>query len=379
MEIEKFNSGHYEGISGYKYFVPHLINDEWIWKSPEINILLEKAAVKLGELNSFSRLFPNIDIFIQLHVTKEAVVSSRIEGTRTKMDEALYPIEEVKEERRNDWWEVNNYVNALNEAIEALKQLPISSRLIKATHQQLLNNVRGEYKMPGEFRTSQNWIGGHSLADAVFIPPHHQLLSELMSDLEKFINNQDIKVPSLIKIALAHYQFETIHPFLDGNGRIGRLLITLFLFKEKILDKPLLYLSTYFEKNRMLYYDNLSVVRSKNDMIQWIKYFLVGIEQTAVQAVDTLSQILQLKDSLDKVIHIKFGRRSSSAILLMNELFKNPIITVDKAINTTRLSYKAANDLVTLFCKNGILKEVSNQNRNRIFVFESYLKIFGED
>lgn len=378
IEIETFNSGHIEESVGYKYFVPSLINDEWIWKSPIINNLLEKAAVKLGELNSFSRLVPNIDLFLQLHITKEAVVSSRIEGTQTKMDEALFPIEEIIEERRNDWMEVNNYVTAINNAINELNCLPISSRIIKSTHKNLLQSVRGEYKMPGEYRKSQNWIGGNSLADAVFIPPHYQLLSALMSDLEKFINNETVQVPSLIKIAIVHYQFETIHPFLDGNGRIGRLLITLFLVKEKILEKPLLYLSTYFEKNRLLYYDNLSIVRSKNDMLQWIKYFLVGIEQTAIQAVDTLGQIIKLKEQTENQIYKNFGRRSNSAILLLNELFRNPIVTIEKVIKITNLSYKAANDLVSIFCKNNILKGISNQNRNRIFIFEAYYTIFND-
>ncbi|MFC1731443.1 Fic family protein, partial [candidate division KSB1 bacterium] len=281
MELEKYQAGHFEKAYGYKYFVPQQINDEWIWNTPIINRLLEKAAVKIGELNSFARLVPNIDLFIQLHVTKEAVVSSRIEGTQTNMDEAVLPLEEIRPERRNDWQEVNNYIRAINEAIEELEKLPVSSRLIRNTHKTLLQSVRGANKLPGAYRTSQNWIGGNSLADAVFIPPQHQLVNELMGDLEKFLNNDEIEVPALIRIAIAHYQFETIHPFLDGNGRIGRLMISLYLVSKGILGKPLLYLSTYFEKNKALYYNNLSMVRTKNDMLQWIKYFLVGIEQTS--------------------------------------------------------------------------------------------------
>ena len=252
IDIDKFIAGHYEEGYGYKYFVPNAINDEWLWQNPTINNLLEKAALKLGELNSFSKLVPNIDLFIQLHVTKEAVVSSRIEGTQTRMNEALLPETEIKEERRDDWQEVQNYIKAINEAICTLEYLPISSRLIRKTHKLLLDSVRGEHKLPGEYRTSQNWIGGKSLADAKYIPPTHQLVGELMGDLEKFLNNDQIQLPSLLKIAIAHYQFETIHPFLDGNGRIGRLLITLFLVKEKILDKPLLYLSTFFENPKDL-------------------------------------------------------------------------------------------------------------------------------
>ena len=266
-EFEKYSAGHFEKGYGYKFFVPELINKEWSWRTPIINKLLEKAAIKLGELNSFARLVPNIDLFIQLHVTKEAVVSSRIEGTRTNMDEALLPIEEIRPERQDDWLEVKNYIAALNEAILELQNLPLSSRLLRKTHNTLLQSVRGEHQHPGEFRTSQNWIGGASLSDAVFIPPQHHIVNSLMVDLESFLNNDQIEVPALIKIALAHYQFETIHPFLDGNGRIGRLMITLYLVNKGILEKPLLYLSEYFENNKDLYYDNLTRVRTHKNMI----------------------------------------------------------------------------------------------------------------
>ena len=314
--MKNIAAGHFEKGFGYKFFVPELINDEWSWRTPIINKLLEKAAIKLGELNSFARLVPNIDLFIQLHVTKEAVVSSRIEGTRTNVDEALLPIEEIKPERQDDWWEVKNYVAALNEAIVELQNLPLSSRLLRNTHKTLLQSVRGEHKLPGEFRTSQNWIGGASLSDAVFIPPQHQMVNLLMGDLESFLNNDQIEVPALIRIAIAHYQFETIHPFLDGNGRIGRLMITLFLVNEGILEKPLLYLSEYFENNKELYYDNLTRVRTHNNMLQWIKYFLVGVEKTAANAVDTLSKVIQLKNDLESQINSGFGRRSNSALTI---------------------------------------------------------------
>lgn len=377
IELEKYQAGHLEKTSGYKYFVPNNINDEWSWKTPIINKLLERAAVKLGELNSFARLVPNIDLFIQLHVTKEAVVSSRIEGTQTNMDEALLPIEEIRPERKNDWQEVNNYIRAINDAIGQLDTLPISSRLLKSIHKTLLQSVRGEHKLPGEYRSSQNWIGGTSLSDAVFIPPTHLLVNELMGDLESFLNNEDIHVPALVRIAIAHYQFETIHPFLDGNGRIGRLMITLFLVSERILDKPLLYLSYFFEKNKSLYYDNLSLVRTKNDMIQWIKYFLVGIEQTATKAVDTLSSILKLKEQIENDIKAKMGRRSNSALILLTALFKDPIVTIDQAAKISNLSYKAANDLVAAMQEQGLLKEITGQSRNRIFVFDQYLSVFN--
>jgi Fic family protein len=200
-----------------------------------------------------------------------------------------------------------------------------------------------------------------------------------MGDLEIFLNNDEINVPALVRIAIAHYQFETIHPFLDGNGRIGRLMITLYLVSEKILDKPLLYLSLYFEKNKSLYYDNLSRVRTHNDMLQWVKYFLVGIEQTATQAVDTLSNILKLKECLENEIYSTFGRRSNSALKLLTALFKEPIVTIDQAAKICKLSYKAANDLVIKMQESKYLKEITGQSRNRIFIFEPYLNIFGND
>jgi len=313
-----------------------------------------------------------------LHVTKEAVVSSRIEGTRTNIDEALLPIEEIKPERQDDWLEVKNYISALNKAIVELQNLPLSSRLLRNTHKVLLQSVRGEHKLPGEFRTSQNWIGGASLSDAVFIPPQHQMVNSLIGDLESFLNNDQIEVPALIRIAIAHYQFETIHPFLDGNGRIGRLMITLFLVNESILEKPLLYLSEYFENNKELYYDNLTRVRTHNNMLQWIKYFLVGIEITASNAVGTLSEVIQLKNDLESQINSGFGRRSNSALTLLNILFQNPATTIVNAAKKCSLSYKAANDLVKLMQEKKMVEEMTGQSRNRIFIFKPYLDIFND-
>ncbi len=377
IQLEKYVSGRIDkDTTGYSYFMPSMINQQWKWEEQSINTLLEKAAIKIGELNSYSKLVPNIDLFIQLHVTKEAVVSSRIEGTKTQIEEALMDENEISPEGKDDWKEVNNYIKALNQAIIELETLPISSRLIKKTHQILLDHARGENKQPGQYRRSQNWIGGNTLADAVFIPPHQKNIDELMGDLEKFLNNEDIILPALIKIGIAHYQFETIHPFLDGNGRIGRLLITLFLVDQKILNKPLLYLSAYFENNKSLYYDNLSFVRTKSDMTQWLKYFLVGVAETAEDATKTLSEILELKSKLEISITTTFGKRSKNALLLLNFLFKKPIVHVNQVKEVTNSSYKSANDLVSDFVNVGILKEMTGQNRNRIFGFDQYLKMF---
>lgn len=377
IQIEKYIAGtRTKHPTGYTFFKPEKINDQWKWEDQTINTLLEKAAIKLGELNSYSKLVPNIDLFIQLHVTKEAVVSSRIEGTQTGMDEALLDIEEISPERKDDWYEVRNYVKALNQAIVELETLPISSRLIKKTHEVLLDSVRGENKLPGEFRSSQNWIGGNSLIDAVFIPPSHDLVNELMGDLENFLHNDHINVPALIRIGIAHYQFETIHPFLDGNGRIGRLLITLFLVDQNILSKPLLYLSAFFEKNKSLYYDNLTHVRTKNDILQWLKYFLVGIAETAENATQTLSNILELKAGIENKIASDFGKKGMNANLLLQYLFIKPVIHVKQVQEHLGISYKAANQLVSDFVEADILKEVTGNSRNRVFSFTGYIKLF---
>lgn len=376
MKLELFHAGHYERGIGYKYFVPSKVNQQWVWETPEINTLLEKASVRLGELNSYAKLVPNIDLFIQLHVTKEAVVSSRIEGTKTNMDEALLPEEEVKPERRNDWKEVKNYITALNAAIEQLDKLPLSSRLLRQAHKMLLSGVRGESKLPGEFRTSQNWIGGNSLADATFIPPHQQYIGELMGDLENFLHNNETRVPELIRIGIAHYQFETIHPFLDGNGRIGRLLITLYLVSKGILDQPLLYLSVFFEKNKELYYDNLTRVRTHNDLAQWLKYFLVGVEQTAAKAVDTLAQVITLKTTIEAEVRNNYGRRAYKVLAILQQLYINPITSVEGIKQQLNVSYKTANELAGAMQNSGYLEETTGQTRNRIYKFKPYLDAF---
>ncbi len=377
MDINQFKAGNsVSQATGYKSFIPEEVNHVFIWTDPAINTLLEQANLQLGALNSFSRFVPDTNLFIRMHVIKEATVSSRIEGTQTNIEDALIQQSDVDPEKRNDWKEVNNYIEAMNHGIARLDSLPLSSRLLKECHRILLSNARGEHKLPGEFRSSQNWIGGSTLNDAVFVPPVHTEINRLMGDLENFLHNEEIKVPHLIKIAIAHYQFETIHPFLDGNGRIGRLMITLYLMENKLIEKPVLYLSDFFEKHRNLYYDNLSGVRSKNDLTQWLKFFLVGVAETCETAVKSLQNIIELKHDCEgkRIIHL--GKKVPKAKQFLDYLFTQPIVTAQDVSSQLKLSLVSSYKLIDDFTKAGILQETTGFKRNRLFVFREYLDIF---
>lgn len=376
MDINQFKAGNWiPQPTGYRSFLPTEINHPFTWADAELNVLLERATLRLGELNSFSQFVPNIGMFIRMHVVKEATVSSRIEGTQTNIEEALLKVNEIAPERRDDWQEVNNYILALNQALTRLETLPLSSRLLRETHRTLLQGVRGEHKLPGEFRTSQNWIGGASLADAVFIPPHHADLGRMMGDLENFMHNESIAVPHLIKIAIAHYQFETIHPFLDGNGRIGRLMIMLYLVSNGILKEPILYLSDFFDRNKGLYYDNLMIVRQKHNLTQWLKFFLVGVAQTSEKAITSLNNIMQLKQDCDNRI-LTLGRKAPNAKRLLDSLFAQPVVSASSIASLLDVSVVAANGLLVDFERLGILHEATGFKRNRLFLFNDYLAIF---
>ena len=378
MNIEDFVAGNsIHQATGYRAFYPTLINQSFTWRSPEINVLLEKATLQLGTLNSFSKFVPDIALFIRMHVIKEATESSRIEGTETNMEEVLIKQSEVNPERRDDRKEVLNYIEAMNHAISRMETLPLSSRILKETHKILLtNNVRGDHKSPGEFRTSQNWIGGANINEAVFIPPPFHEVDRLMGDLENFIHDDSLEVPHLIKIALAHYQFETIHPFLDGNGRIGRLLITLYLINHKIIEKPILYLSDFFEKNRWLYYDNLMAVRKNNDLVQWVKFFLEGVNQTCLVASQSLQKIMQLRHVCQGERIITLGKKVPNAKKLLDYLFTQPIVTAREVADVLGVSRVSTYKLLSDFFDIGILKELTGFKRNRYFVFQEYLDIF---
>jgi Fic family protein len=375
MKLENFKAGSNRRQYQYQSFTPSIVNHLWTWEDPKINTLLEYASLTLSELNAFSLIVPDVDLFIKMHVVKEANTSSRIEGTRTQMDEAVMDIEQIDPEKRDDWQEVQNYIQALNAGLDELHRLPLSNRLLQRTHAVLLQGVRGEHKLPGEFRRSQNWIGGAGLQDAVYIPPGHDEVPALMADLEKFWHNDQIEVPHLIRIAISHYQFEAIHPFLDGNGRIGRLLITLYLMSHGILDKPSLYLSDFFERNRGAYYDALTAVRSSANMIQWIKFFLTAIIQTAEKGQQTFRNILTLREHINGKI-ITLGRKAVNARKLISYLYQKPVLTGSAIAKNLSVTPRAANALINDLERLEILKEQTGFKRNRIYAFEEYLRLF---
>lgn len=377
MKLETFQAGIWKQRYQYKSFEPVFINVQWQWEEPRINTLLERATKALAELNAYSLIVPDVDLFIKMHIAKEAQSSSRIEGTQTQLDEALMPVEQIAPEKRDDWMEIQSYIRAMNESIDSLKTLPLSNRLIKNTHAILLSGVRGREKLPGEFRISQNWIGGSSFVDATFIPPHHENVPELMSDLEKFWHNEEIYVPHLIRIAISHYQFETIHPFLDGNGRIGRLMIPLYLISHGLLDKPSLYISDFFERNRANYYDALMKVHVSNDLTQWLLFFLQGVEETANRGRNVFKNILQLREKLQIVV-MSLGRRAELASHLLKLFYGDPVQTAQTIKENLDVATGTANTMIKKFIEKGILIETTGQQRGRIYAFEQYLRIFLE-
>lgn len=376
MKLEEFSAGNYVNMGDYKAFLPSKINYNWEWIDTKLNKLLAEANRQIGELNAYSLLIPNVDLYIKMHVKIEANKSSRIEGTRTTIEEDLLDISDINPEKRDDWQEVQNYIKATNYGVERIQnEFPVCNRLIREIHKILMQGVRGEHKTPGEFRTSQNWIGGTMPSNAVYVPPPHTELVNCLSDFEKFINNEEIDTPDLVKIAILHYQFESIHPFLDGNGRIGRLIIPLYIQSRGMLDKPCLYISDYIERNKDTYYDMLTKVRRDNDLISWIKFFLEAIIKTSREAKEKFRNVVEFTQGMENKI-ANLSVKYDNAKKVLELLYDEPILNRNKIAEKTNMKLTTVNGVVNAFLDAGIIKETTGYSRNQIFAFEDYINLF---
>ncbi|MBU0476580.1 Fic family protein [Patescibacteria group bacterium] len=363
-----------KGDLQYKAFAPNLLPFE-IKSNNELQSLLSKADLALGRLDGITETLPAVDFFILMYIRKEATLSSQVEGTQATFADVLKAEAKVGDlEVHKDVDEILNYIKAMNYGLERLKTFPLSLRLIKEIHKILLASVRGESREPGEFRKSQNWIGGRSIERASFVPAPPQEIMNLLDNFEKFLYDKS-PMPILLKTGLMHAQFENIHPFLDGNGRIGRLLITFYLCQQKTLDKPLLYLSDFFKRHRQEYYDSLNAFHEKDEIEAWLRFFLEGVATTAKQAVETSKKILKLReDDLKKILTL--GRSISKATLVFNYLFDTPLITIKDVERITGLKNPNALALVNKLVKLEILKEITGKKRNKVFAYQQYIDLF---
>lgn len=377
-------AGHYQRQpTGYRAFIPAALPPTPpLRMQGELQTLLSQADRALGRLDGSVQTLPNPDLFVFMYVRKEAVLSSQIEGTQSSLQDLLAAEANLfgPETRPHDVDEVVNYVRAMNYGLARLAELPVSVRLIREIHEHLLQGVRGSRLTPGELRRSQNWIGhgGCTLMDASFVPPPPEIVPEALSDLERFLHRQD-DLPALIKIGLAHVQFETIHPFLDGNGRIGRLLITFLLTEGGILHKPVLYLSHYFKRYRQTYYEHLQAVRDHGDWEGWLAFFLRGVAEVSTEATDTARRILALREEHRTAITEHLGRAAGNGHKVLETLFYRPIVTVGEIESLIGTTYAAANNLVARLATLGILQEVTGHTRNRRFRYEPYVRLFSND
>lgn len=369
-----------EQPSGYAAFVPApLPPDPPVAVEGELLRLLSEADVALGRLDGIVKVVPDPDLFVGMYVRREAVLSSQIEGTQSTLEDLLeVELEPEREGRFSDVGEIVNYVSALRYGLGRVHELPLSLRLIREIHRQLLRDGRGSRATPGEFRASQNWIGppGATVQSASFVPPPVPEMHAALGDLERFLHNDDGR-PTLIDIGLAHAQFETIHPFFDGNGRVGRLLITFQLMEQGILRQPLLYLSHYFKLHRLEYYDRLTAVRSDGDWEGWLRFFLRGAATTATEATETAERIFELRERHRTEI-LERGL-STNGIQLLALLFRQPLVNVNRVKDALGISFATANKLVARFEDDGLLREVTGQRRGRVFRYDPYLRLFDDD
>lgn len=366
--------------AGYQAFIPSpLPPDPPLRLDAETHVLLSESDRAIGRLDAAAELLPNPDLFVAMYVRREAVYSSQIEGTEASLTDLLeFEAAVARRDRTADVQEVVNYVRAMNQGLERLESLPLSLRLIREIHRELLSGVRGANRQPGDFRTSQNWIGppGCTLREATFVPPPPDRLLDFMGNLESFLHDT-APMPILLRCSIAHAQFETIHPFLDGNGRVGRLLVTFLLCWRDVLRRPLLYLSDYLKRHRQEYYDRLQAVRDEGDWEGWNRFFLRGVRDVAREAADTARRIQQLRESHRALI----GREipgTPTGLVLLDHLFERPMMNVNQVADVIERSYPVANDLVARLEDLGILRETTGQQRNRIYSYAPYLEIFDE-
>lgn len=368
--------------TGYRAFVPRPLPPEPpIAFSPEMQDLLSRADRALGRLDGSIQTLPNPDLFVLMYVRKEAVLSSQIEGTQSSLQDVLAAEARIlAPDRPQDVGEVVNYIRAMNHGLQRLEDLPVSARLIREIHAELLRGTRGGHLAPGQIRTSQNWIGpsGCTLNEATFVPPPPHEVAQHLAELERFLHSET-PLPALVRIGLAHAQFETIHPFLDGNGRVGRLLITFLLCDQEILLKPVLYLSHYLKRHRQEYYDRLQWVRDEGAWEEWIVFFLKGVIEVSRQATETARRILNLREAHRLEITASFGRAAGNGHRVLEYLFENPIVSVNQVRDLAGTTFAAANQLVGRFVSSGILREITGRTRNRRFMYQSYTDLFRDD
>ena len=377
-------SGHYQQMpTGYQAFIPApLPPNPPVRLTGELPQLLSKAAEELGRLDGSVRTLPNPDLFVLMYVRKESVLSSQIEGAQSSLHDLLGAEAKLTAPEHvpaRDIREIQNHVRAMRQGLAKLHELPVSIRLIRAIHQILMQGVRGHMDTPGEVRRSQNWIGpaGCTLNEALFVPPPPAIVPEALGELEKFLH-QNTKLPPLVKIGLAHAQFETIHPFLDGNGRMGRLLITFLLTEMRILHQPVLYLSHYFKRHRDAYYQHLQAVRDEGAWESWLAFFLHGIAEVSIEAAETARRILAMREQHRSDITTHLGRGAGNGLKALESLFERPIITINQIREATGTTYPAAHTLTSRLVDLGILQEISGYTRNRRFRYDAYVALFAD-
>lgn len=383
MTLNNDRTGRYvQQPTGFRAFIPNpLPPDPAVAIGAEMQVLLSEADRALGRLDGSIQTLPHPDLFVYMYVRKEAVLSSQIEGTQSSLQDLLAAEARIlSRDRPQDVDEVVNYVRAMNYGLERLKDLPVSVRLIREIHAKLLEGVRGQYYTPGEIRTTQNWIGpgGCTLREATFVPPPPHEVAHHLSELERFLHS-DTPLPVLVLIGLVHAQFETIHPFLDGNGRVGRLLIAFLLCQQGILLKPVLYMSHFFKQNRQEYYAQLQAVRDRGTWEDWLMFFLKGVIEVSGQATVTARRILALRETHRTAITVNFGRAAGNGYRVLEHLYEHPIVSVKDVRDLIGTTYTAANDLVSKFVGSDILQEITGQARNRRFMYRQYIDLFHDE